>query len=235
MTTRNLSYVLVGLALGLVGSTISPLHAQRPAGDPPAATLEERPSPPLRTEGKVSLQEALLRPYSFDFTGPTPLSKVAARLADDLGGAVVLDLAALERLGVSRGDTVELELRGARLKTGLRLLLDQLDLTYRIVPEDNLLIITDREGSTDPIDQVWAELDHIHRDIHDIQGGVEELRELLGVDLDGGAQLRRPTIIEEMPGAEPNELLVPDLVPDSLPDDDEPAPVPAPTRPRTSL
>jgi len=229
MTTRNLSHVLAGLALGLIGATLSPLHAQKPAGDPPAA------APAPGASGKVSLQEALLRPYAFAFNRPTPLGEVASRLTDDLGGAVVLDLAALERLGVSRGDTVELELRGARLKTGLELLLDQLDLTYRLVPEDNLLVITDREGSTDPIEQVWAEIDHLHRDIHDIQDGVEDLRDLLGADFDGGAQLRRPTIIEEMPGAAPNELLVPDLVPDSPTDADEPAPPPAPKRPRTSL
>lgn len=228
MKTRNLPYVLAGLALGLIGSTLSPLHARKPAGDPPAAT----PSP--EAESKVSLQEALLRPYSFAFHKPTPLNEVASRLAEDLGGAVVLDLAALERLGVSRADPVELELQGTRLKTGLRLLLDQLDLTYRLVPEDNLLVITDWEGSADPIDQVWAELDHIHRDIHDIHDGVEDIRELLGVDLDGGAQLRRPTIIEETPGAVPNELLFPDLVPES-PSDEEPVPIPTPRRPRTSL
>lgn len=220
MTLRNLPHLLAGLALGLIGSTLAPLHAQKPAAE---------------TTEKVSLQEALLRPYAFAFDQPTPLSEVAARLADDLGGSVVLDLAALERLGVGRGDTVELQLRGARLKTGLKLLLAQHDLTYRLVPEDNLLIITDAEGSADPIDQVWAELDHMHRDIHDIQDSVEDLRDLFGDDLDGGAQLRRPTIIEEAPGAVPGDLPVPDLAPGSLPDDDEAAPAPAPKRPRTSL
>ncbi len=228
MTPRNLPYILAGLALGLLGSTHAPLHAQKPVEIAPASTAP-------RSGEKVSLQEALLRPYEFAFNRPTPLDEVAARLADDLGGAVVLDLAALERLGVSRVDTVELELRGARLKTGLKLLLGQRDLTYCVVPEDNLLIITDEEGATDPIDQVWAELDHMHRDIHDIQDSVEDLRELLGVDLDGGAQLRRPTIIEEMPGAAPNELPVPDLEPDSPPEADEPIAAPAPNRPRTSL
>lgn len=219
MTLRNLPHVLAGLAIGLIGSTLAPLHAQKTADEPSGSV------------GKVSLQEAMLRPHAFEFGEPTPLSEVASRLADDLGGAVVLDLAALERLGVSRSDTVELELRGVRLKTGLKLLLDQLDLTYRLVAEDNLLIITDREGSADPIDQVWAELDHLHRDIHDIQDGVDDLRELLGADLDGGARLRRPTIIEEAPGAPPGEFVVPDLVPD----DEEPALAPPPMRPRTSL
>lgn len=221
MTLRNLPHVLAGLAIGLIGSTLAPLHAQKAADEPSGAI------------GKVSLQEAMLRPHAFEFGKPTPLSEVASRLADDLGGAVVLDLAALERLGVNRSDTVELELRGVRLKTGLKLLLDQLDLTYRLIPEDNLLIITDREGSADPIDQVWAELDHLHRDIHDIQDGVDDLRALLGADLDGGAQLRRPTIIEEAPDAPPGEFMVPDLVPDPPLDDGEPAP--APKRPRTSL
>lgn len=221
MTLRNLPYVVAGLAIGLIGSTLAPLHAQKPANEP------------ARPTAKVALQEALLRPYAFAFNRPTPLNQVASRLSDDLGGSVVLDLAALERLGVSRTDPVELELQGVRLKTGLRLLLDQLDLTYRIVPEDNLLIITDREGSVDPIERVWAELDHIHRDVHDIQDGVADLLGFLGADFDGGAQLRRPTIIEETPGAAPNEFVVPDLAPD-FPVDDE-APAPAPRRPRTSL
>ncbi len=227
MTRRNLLYVVVGLILGMIGSTHLPLHAQKPA-DAVATTAST-------AEGKVSLQEALLRPYTFAFDKPTPLGEVANRLTDDLGGAVVLDLAALERLDVKRSDTVELALQGARLKTGLKLLLDQHGLTYHVVAEDNLLIITDQEGAEDPIEKVWAELDHIHRDIHDIQDGVEELRELSGVDADGGPHLRRPTIIEDMPGAIPNDPAAPGAVPGPIPGTDEAPPASPPVRPRTSL
>ena len=71
---------------------------------------------------------------------------------------VVLDRAALIRQEVQPEDTVELELDGVRLKTGLKLLLDQVGLTYHVVTEDNLLVITDREGSEDPLDRVWSEV-----------------------------------------------------------------------------
>ena len=51
-------------------------------------------------------------------------------------GAVVLDLAALGRQDVEPDDPVQLELEGVRLKTGLKLLLDQVGLTFRVVAED---------------------------------------------------------------------------------------------------
>ena len=59
---------------------------------------------------------------------------------------MVLDLAALDRKSAKPDDTVQLELDGVRLKTGLKLLLDQVGLTFRVVAEDNLMIITDQEG-----------------------------------------------------------------------------------------
>ena len=112
--------------------------------------------------------------------------------------AVVLDLAALGRQGVEPDDAVQLELEGVRLKTGLKLLLDQVGLTYRVVAEDNLMIITDQEGSADPADRIWVELRALHRDLHAVQDAVDDLSEYLDVDA-GGPRVRKPTIIEEMP------------------------------------
>ena len=117
--------------------------------------------------------------------------------------AVVLDLAALERQDVDADDTVQLELDGVRLKTGLKLLLDQVGLTYHVVAEDNLLIITDRQGSEDPLDRIWAELRTLHRDIHQIQDAVDELSDSLYMDADEGPRVRKPTIIEEKPDRDP--------------------------------
>ena len=71
---------------------------------------------------------------------------------------MVLDLAALDRKSVEPETPVQLELDGARLKTGLKLLLDQVGLTYHVIAEDNLMIITDQEGSEDPAEKIWAEL-----------------------------------------------------------------------------
>ncbi|MDR3619620.1 MAG: hypothetical protein P4L85_09735 [Paludisphaera borealis] len=210
----------------------------RPAADAPSE-IESRPEPPTATS-KVSLQDALHRPYTFAFGKPTTLSEVSRRLTADLGGPVVLDLAALERLEIKPDDTVELELKGVRLKTGLKLLLDQQQLTFRIIPEDNLLILTDKEGADDPLDKVWTELSHLHRDVHEIQDVVEDLRELSGapgeMDAEGGPRLRKPTIIEEMPET-PDGAPKSDAVPkpEPQPDSKDLRPTTPPKRPRTRL
>ena len=68
------------------------------------------------------------------------------------------------------------------MKTGLKLLLDQVGLTYRVVAEDNLLIITDKEGSEDPADLILSELRALHRDLHAVQDAVDEIRDVLGDD-----------------------------------------------------
>jgi hypothetical protein len=147
----------------------------------------------------ASLQDALLRRFMFPFSRPTSLEQVCAYLKRTLKAPVILDLAALERQDVKPEDTVQLEIDGVRLKTGLKLLLDQVGLTYRVVPEDNLLVITDREGSEDPADRIWAELRALHRDLHDVQDAIDELRDYLGDEGSGAAKVRKPTIIEETP------------------------------------
>ncbi len=133
-----------------------------------------------------SVQDVLLRPYRFSFNRPTSLAEVCVRLKQTLGVPVVLDLAALGRQDVDPNDTVQLELDGVRLKTGLKLLLDQVGLTYHVVPEDNLIIITDREGSEDPLDRIWSELRALHRDLHDVQDAVDELADTLYGDQEQG-------------------------------------------------
>jgi hypothetical protein len=226
MRSRNVLFALVGLAVGALAAARIPLHAQKPGPEPAPVGTAGPPS----FEGKPSLQEALLKPYEFDFARPTPLEQVARRLSSDLGGQVVLDIAALERLDVQKDDPVELGLKSARLKTGLKLLLDQLDMTYRLVPEDNLLIITDKEGSEDPIDRVWAELSDMHRELHDIQDALDDL--LDRADHGDDLRFRQPTIIEELPGMPGADPAPPGEEP--APADEDPAPTP-PKRPRTRL
>ncbi|MFO0909761.1 MAG: hypothetical protein U0794_15670 [Isosphaeraceae bacterium] len=125
---------------------------------------------------------------------------MARHLARSLGRPVVLDKAGMDRLDVRSDDTVQLVLDGARLKTGLRLLLDQLDMTYRVETEDNLLILTDSVGSQEPTDRILAELESLHHDVHALQDVVEDLRAAMGLDPEEGARMRKPTIIEEVPG-----------------------------------
>ncbi len=180
------------------------------AGVPPTVTEDRPPAALGSIKGSASgstLQDALVRPYRFPFARPTPLDEVCAHLQQTLKAPVVLDLAALDRQTVEPQDPVQLELDGVRLKTGLKLLLDQVGLTFHVVTEDNLLIITDKEGSEDPTDRIWSELHALRRDLHDLQDAVDELRILVGGGEKGeGARVRKPTIIEEMPeepGAKP--------------------------------
>jgi hypothetical protein len=218
--------VLGGVVIGLVASGRLALHAQDRGQTSPRDPGRDRrgeqaePSPrerrtdqpetaarsvtrdPARS-GPGSVQDALLRPFRFSFTRPTSLAQVCIHLKESLGVSVVLDIAALGRQDVDPDDTVQLELDGARLKTGLKLLLDQVGLTYHVVPEDNLLIITDREGSDDPLDRIWNELRTLHRDLHDVQDAVDELTESLYGEKEGGPRVRKPTIIEEKPDRDP--------------------------------
>jgi hypothetical protein len=147
----------------------------------------------------ATLQDALLRVYRFPFSRPTSLEDVCTHLRQTLKAPVVLDLAALDRRNVKPQDAVQLELDGVRLKTGLKLLLDQLGLTYHVVAEDNLMIITDVVGSEDPNDRIISELRALHRDLHALEDAVDALRDYLGDDEEDGARVRKPTIIEEMP------------------------------------
>ncbi len=224
MARKHGLLLLVGLIVGLLLSGRYALKAQdkKPAASPPLtvavplngpleAKTEASPAvagpdvqahaPHTKSESPAisTLQDALLRPYRFPFARPTSLEQVCVHLRETLKGAIVLDLAALDRKSVGADDTVQLDLDGVRLKTGLKLLLDQVGLTYRVVAEDNLLIITDHEGADDPSEKIWAELQALHRDIHAVQDAVDELGDVLGVEEGAGPRVRKPTIVEDMP------------------------------------
>jgi hypothetical protein len=161
----------VELALGLVLVLSAAWWSAGQLG--PAAA----PAPAPATAKPPTVEEALLRPARLPFARPTPLSAVVATLRDLLKAPVVLDKAALDRMELTPEDTVELELDGVRLKTALPLLLDQLGLTYRVEPEDNLLVITDREGAEDRVDRILTEIERLHDDVHDLQDSVDAIRE----------------------------------------------------------
>lgn len=160
---------------------------------------------PREASSAASLEDRLARPVPFPFAAETPLTDVALWLRETLGAQVILDRAALERQGLSRESTVQLELDNVRLKTALRLLLDQVDLTYRLEAEDNVLVITDGRGARDPLPRILDELEALHRDLHAVQDTVDELYDALAPE--DGPALRKPTIIEERPedGKTPDE------------------------------
>ena len=217
-------FLLAGVLLGMVAAGRMSLRAQdrgkapskeavRPQDEVPGRTTEEVRVPtadtnapagrePARASGQASVQEVLLRPYHFPFNRPTTLAQVCLHLKQTLGVPVVLDVAAMERQDVEADDTVQLELDGVRLKTGLKLLLDQVDMTYHVVAEDNLLIITDRQGSDDPLERIWSELRTLHRDLHEVQDAVDDLTDALYGEDEEGPQVRKPTIVEEKPDHE---------------------------------
>ena len=93
----------------------------------------------------------------------------------------MLDLSALDRLELTPEDTVKLDLKGVRLKVGLKLLLDQVGLSHHVVAEDNLLILTD--SSDDAGRRVLDELKAMHREIHDLQDAVDDLADLVEEEL----------------------------------------------------
>lgn len=195
MKRLRLILVLCASALGVLWTAHWSLQAQ----DEKKAALPTAERDEHANAG-VSVQDALQRPFVMPFGEPTTLNDVCRHLRMMLKAPVVLDLAALDRVGLTAEDTVQLDLHdGVRLKTGLKLLLSQVELTYRVVPEDNLLILTDRVGSEDPLDRIESELKELHRDLHDVQDAVDEIRLALGVDEGDGMKMRKPTIIEELP------------------------------------
>jgi hypothetical protein len=197
--------VLLGVAaLGIVILLRMDLQAEERPAIAQVAPPRQPEGPAVRPVGATSVQDALEKPFSFPFHKPTTLEEVCRHLRLTLNAPVVLDLAALARQELKPDDEVQLELEGVRLKTGLKLLLDQVGLSYHVVPEDNLLIVTDVKGSGDPFDRVLSELKALHRDVHDLQDTVDNLRTDLGLDAEAGPRLRKPTIIEELP-AKPNE------------------------------
>ncbi len=192
--------VIVGLAIygrfGLQAQDRALNPETKRAVGPAGSASSIRTAEPAQPS--ASVQDALLRLYDFPFAKPTSLEAICAHLRRTLHAPVVLDMAALERQQLEPTDEVVLELKGIRLKTGLKLLLDQAGLTYRVVAEDNLLVITDQEGSEDPAERIWTELRALHRDLHAVQDAVDDLRDLLGDEAEG-PHVHKPTIIEEMP------------------------------------
>jgi hypothetical protein len=157
---------------------------------------------PAAADKPVHVADAMLQPVRLPFGDGKTLEEVAAYLRKELKANVILDLAALDRNDLKPTSKVRLDLEGVRLKTGLKLLLDQVGLTARVVPEDNLLVITDKKETQDPIDLVLEEIKALHRDIHSLQDDIRDLRNLMEPvpAEDPGARMRNPTIIEEIPG-----------------------------------
>jgi len=152
-------------------------------------------------KARAHIADAMLLPARLPFPKETSLEEVAAYLRKELQANVVLDLAALDRRDLKPSAKVRLDLADVRLKTGLKLLLDQVGLTTKVIAEDNLLIFTDKSEAEEPIGRVLDEVKSLHRDVHSLQDEVRDLRALMEapVEEEPVARMRNPTIIEEMP------------------------------------
>ena len=180
----SIGLILAAALFGTAGWSLRaqvPARSKTPGNRSSAAALDPGRGP--AEGGRTSVQEAMLRPFPIPFRDETSLGAVVDHLASALDAPVVLDRGALDRLGLTEDDTVRLALDGVRLKTGLQVLLDQVGLTYRVVPEDNLLILTDAAESDDRHAAILDELRSLHRDVHDLQDAVDEL---LGPEGDWG-------------------------------------------------
>jgi hypothetical protein len=180
--------VVVAISGGVLASARWTLLAQERAARGQARAKGEAGAGPRAAA--VSLQDALVRPFDLPFDQETSLEEVRQYLGKALGAQVILDRAALDRQELVPEDTIQIDLKGVRLKVGLQLLLDQVGLTYRLVPEDNLLILTDPEGSDDTNKRILADIKALHREVHDLQDTIDDLRDLVEEDL--GIEPDRP-------------------------------------------
>jgi uncharacterized membrane protein YgcG len=115
-----------------------PLWAQEPASERPA---DHRPA--VSTE-EARLNEALSKKGDFSF-GDEPLSDVVAGLSEYLSAELFLDVKALEDIGLGTDTPVTINMQGVTARSMLRIMLQQLDLTWVI--RDEAIVITTLEAA----------------------------------------------------------------------------------------
>ncbi|HOP77833.1 MAG TPA: hypothetical protein PLD05_10090, partial [Thermogutta sp.] len=107
------------------------------------------------TERKI-LSE-LKKPTELDFVD-TPLSEVVNYLKDRHQIEIQLDQKALQDVGVDTNTPITKSLRGISLRSALRLLLRELDLTY-VIKDEVLLITTPEQAGNDLVLKVYPVAD----------------------------------------------------------------------------
>lgn len=102
------------------------------------------------TDGEKQIKESLEKTGEYIYTD-VPLNQVIADLADRHQIQVKFDNQALEDVGVdASSESVSCDLSGLRLKSGLKHILDELDLTA--VVRDEVLLVTSLEAAEDMIE-----------------------------------------------------------------------------------
>lgn len=105
------------------------VSARRPAGD----AAEKR------------IEQALRSPTALDFVG-VPLVDAIAYLKDRHGVEIQIDGYALAEAGITTSVPITRQLKGISLRSALRLILRDFDLTY--VVQDEVILITSRQRSS---------------------------------------------------------------------------------------
>ena len=103
------------------------------------------------SENEKKIYDALDRPVSqaLDFN-ETPLRAAISQLSDEFDLPIVPDVRALDEAGLDLdATTVTKRLSGIRLRSALRLLLEEADLTYLV--KDEVLVITTREKAAESL------------------------------------------------------------------------------------
>lgn len=108
----------------------------------PPAEIADTGSPFGEITNEAKIRAALAQPAMFSLN-EKPLSDVVAEIGRTYNISVVLDQRALDAIGIGGDTPVTLHVDGISLKSALRWMLGQLNLTYAI--RDELLIITSRE------------------------------------------------------------------------------------------
>lgn len=125
-------------------AAVAPAYGQeRFVDDAPARQPLPQVSPVQRREVIEKLQRRV--DCDFDQTG---LQEVMAELQRQVGLEISLDKIALEDVGLTLNQPVSLKLPQIRLRTALGLILRELDLTFRIVPQ-GLVVTTFDEAEDD--------------------------------------------------------------------------------------
>ncbi len=103
------------------------------------------------------IQKELGEPTTIDFID-TPLEDVLNYLEDLHEIEIELDLRALDDLGIDSGSPINRSLQGIALRSALRLMLDDLDLTY-IIDNEVLIITSVEEAETRLVTKVYPVAD----------------------------------------------------------------------------
>jgi hypothetical protein len=128
---------------------------------PVVAKIEKALASPLRSSG-------------FGFSD-TPLTHVVRVIEDEYGFPVRLDVQALDEIGIGSEEPVTFSMSGISLRSALRLMLQQLQLTYLI--QNEVLLITTPERAD-------AELKICVYDVREIVGSSKEKDPAVGLLID---------------------------------------------------